>query len=94
MSSPVSIRSGMASKTVSDGCRVSFPVRSEKNGTPAEKKVSPFALNPPFNVDYFFIFQISGLWRNITVVLAIQIQGSTKQRSGVAVNMTLREWEM
>lgn len=39
------------------------------------------------------IFQISGLWRKTTAALAIQILWMTKQRSGVAVNMTLREWE-
>ncbi|CAI6352916.1 unnamed protein product [Macrosiphum euphorbiae] len=37
--------------------------------------------------------KISGLWRKTTAALAIQILWMTKQRSGVAVNMTLREWE-
>lgn len=68
-------------------------VCSEKNGSPAEKKVSVSALDARFIVSNNFIFQISGLWRRTTAGLAIQILWTTKQRSGVAVNMLLKEWE-
>lgn len=33
------------------------------------------------------------MWRQLTAGLAIQILWTSKQRSGVAVNLTLREWE-
>lgn len=41
----------------------------------------------------FIIFQLSSLWRKTTCALAIQVLWASKQRSGVAVNMTISEWE-
>ncbi|KAF0722632.1 HTH psq-type domain-containing protein [Aphis craccivora] len=37
--------------------------------------------------------QISSLWRETAVALAIHLLWTSKQRSGVAVNMMLRELE-
>lgn len=70
-------------------------VRSERNGTAAEKQVCVCLLvllaRPDLTVLYIF-FQMSILWRKLTSALAINILWSSKQRSGVAVNMTLGEW--
>lgn len=50
-------------------------------------RARPNVLNP------FKIFQLSSLWRKATCALAIQILWASKQRSVVAFNMMLREWE-
>jgi len=45
------------------------------------------------NLYRFFIFQLSNLWRKTSCGLAINLLWTSKQRSGVAVNMTITEFE-
>lgn len=69
-------------------------VRSEKNSSPAEKQVSYSVVERYTHLGKlyrFFIFQLSNLWRKATCGLAINLLWTSKQRSGVAVNLAIRE---
>jgi hypothetical protein len=68
-------------------------VRSEKISTAAEKEVCVARYSRLNRLNPFLIFQLSSLWRKVACGLAIGVLWTSKHRSGVAVNMTIPEWE-
>ncbi|KAL5236573.1 hypothetical protein ACI65C_003983 [Semiaphis heraclei] len=70
-------------------------IKSEKSSSPEQKQVSYSVARYTRvdNLNQFSIFQLSNLWRKVTCGLAINILWTSKQMSGVAVNMTVHEWE-
>jgi len=69
-------------------------IRSEKSSGAQQKNVGLMELYARLILfANYFVFQTSRIWRHLTAGLAIQILWTSKQRSGIVVNLTLREWE-